>query len=88
MAPGTTLSGETVTVIAGRNLNLRGGNLVSTEGTTLIAGRDINLLAATSSGEERHFRSEKKSGLMGSGGVCGYRCWRRPRTGRRWTDRS
>lgn len=69
-ALGTTLSGYTATVIAGRDIEVIGGNIVSTAGTGLVAGKDINLLlAAISTGEESHYKQVKSSGLLGSGGI-------------------
>ena len=71
-ALGSTLSGETATVIAGQDLNILGGNIVSTTGTTLLAGQDVNLLAATNTSLENHFKKEKKSGLLGASGGIGF----------------
>ena len=71
-ALGSTLSGETATVIAGQDLNILGGNIVSTTGTTLLAGEDVNLLAATNTSLENHFKKEKKSGLLGASGGIGF----------------
>ena len=68
-ALGTTLSGDTATVLSGRDINVLGGNIVSTAGTLLVAGEDINILASTDFLDEYHFKKERKSGLMGSGGV-------------------
>ncbi|WP_028319365.1 hemagglutinin repeat-containing protein, partial [Desulfobulbus elongatus] len=68
-ALGTTLSGETATVMAGRDLTVFGSNVVSTSGTGLFAGEDIVIQAATDTSTEEHFRSVKKSGLLSSGGI-------------------
>ena len=46
-APGSTLSGDTATVSAGRDLTVTGGSIVSDRGTELAAGRDIEELNAT-----------------------------------------
>lgn len=68
-ALGTTLSGNTTTLSASRDINVSGSNVVSTQGTTLNAGNDVNITSATQTDVESHFRQEKKSGLMSSGGV-------------------
>jgi filamentous hemagglutinin len=67
-AQGTTLSGNTAVVIANNDITLKGSNVVSTQGTVLSAQNNINIEAATDTTQEGHFRDEKKSGLMGSGG--------------------
>jgi len=68
-AQGTTLSGNRVSVVAGHDLTLTGSNVVSDRGTELAAQRDLTLEAATNATLETHFKAEKKSGLMGSGGI-------------------
>lgn len=68
-ALGTTLSGEAATVFAGRDINVLGGNIVSTAETFLAAGENIGILAASDFLSEYHFKQERKTGLMGSGGV-------------------
>jgi Haemagluttinin repeat. len=66
---GSELSGDTVTINAGNNLNVSGSQVVGTNDVNLKAGKDINIDAA----EESYFRKEKttkkKSGLMSSGGL-------------------
>jgi filamentous hemagglutinin len=57
----TIVSGNTVDVQAGQNINVTGSHLVSTEGTTLLAGNDINLVNATDSRYENHYKKVKKS---------------------------
>ena len=67
-AQGSTLSGNTAVIIANNDINLKGSNVVSTQGTVLSAQNNINIEAATDTTKEGHYRDEKKSGLMGSGG--------------------
>ncbi|WP_446027738.1 hemagglutinin repeat-containing protein [Lelliottia amnigena] len=69
LAQGTTLSGEQAYLQAGRDLNLRGSNVVSSKQTVLLADRDINIQAATDHSSERHAKTEKKSGLFSGGGI-------------------
>lgn len=68
-ANGTTLSGEQAYLQAGRDINVRGSDVVSTSQTVLAAERDINLEAASESSSERHDKSTKKSGLFSGGGI-------------------
>lgn len=69
LAVGSTLSGNTTTVLANQDINLKGSNIVSTQGTVLAASNNITLEAATNTRNETHFRDEKKSGLFGTGGI-------------------
>jgi filamentous hemagglutinin len=65
----TTFSANTTALSASRDINVSGSNVVSTQGTTLNAGNDVNITSATQTDVETHFRQEKKSGLLSSGGV-------------------
>ena len=56
-------------MIAGRDINALGGNIVSTAGTDLAAGHNVNLLAATNTSEESHYKQVTSSGLLSSGGI-------------------
>ncbi len=67
-AQGTTLSGDTTYVQAGKDIGVVGSNVVSTAGTTLIANNDVRIEAARETSDERHFREEKKSGIFSNGG--------------------
>ena len=69
VALGTTFSGKTTQVQAGRDLLVDGSNVVSDKGTALVAGRDVRLQSATDTTIESHLRDEKKSGLFSSGGI-------------------
>ena len=69
VALGTTFSGKTTQVQAGRDLLVDGSNAVSDKGTALVAGRDVRLQSATDTTIESHLRDEKKSGLFSSGGI-------------------
>lgn len=69
LAQGTTLSGEQTHLHAGRDINVRGSNVVSTTQTELLAGRNITLEAASDRVEERHDKTQTKSGLFSGGGI-------------------
>ncbi len=66
---GTILSGDRVTVLAGQDINVLGSNVVSTKGTVLDAGNNVNILSATNTSQQTHFKQEKESGLLSSGGI-------------------
>ncbi|NIE75374.1 filamentous hemagglutinin N-terminal domain-containing protein [Pantoea sp. Ap-967] len=68
-ASGTTLSAEQAYLQAGRDINVRGSDVVSTSQTVLAADRDINIEAASESSSERHDKTTKKSGLFSGGGI-------------------
>jgi len=61
---GSTLSGDSVQVQVGNNLNVVGSNIVGTKDVTLTAANDINITASQDV-DQRYFKSiETKSGLM------------------------
>ncbi|UXH77378.1 hemagglutinin repeat-containing protein [Roseateles amylovorans] len=68
-AIGTTVSGDTVDVLAGQDLKLVAANVVSDTGTALQAGRDISIEGATNTLETEQFKKTVKSGLMSGGGI-------------------
>ena len=68
-AVGSTLSAETVTLVAGQDLSVRGSDVVSTSAATLVAGRDLTLEAAEETHLETHILQEKSSGMFSGGGV-------------------
>ncbi|AVV37456.1 hemagglutinin repeat-containing protein [Pantoea vagans] len=68
-ALGTTLSGDSVRLQAGRDIAVTGSNVAGTQDVALTAGRDLSITTATETNNEVHQREEKKSGLMGSGGI-------------------
>ncbi|WP_181464946.1 two-partner secretion domain-containing protein [Herbaspirillum rubrisubalbicans] len=64
---GTTLSGNTVVVRAGKDINVTGSNVVATQGVGMAAGNDVNIVAAVDSSTKNNFRQETTSGVMGAG---------------------
>ncbi|MEK0364400.1 two-partner secretion domain-containing protein [Pseudomonas sp. CBC3] len=69
LVAGTTVSGEQTYLQAGRDINVRGSNVVSSQQTILVADNNINIEAAADSVAERHDKTEKKSGLFSGGGI-------------------
>ncbi|WP_238401456.1 hemagglutinin repeat-containing protein, partial [Photorhabdus laumondii] len=65
----TTFSGDKVTLQAGKDLNIRGSNVAGTQDVSLNAGHQLTVTTAAESHDETHLRQEKKSGLMGTGGI-------------------
>ncbi|HKS33163.1 MAG TPA: hemagglutinin repeat-containing protein, partial [Enterobacteriaceae bacterium] len=66
---GTLLSGNNVSVEAGKNILVNGSQVVGDEEVALKAGENIDILAATNTNSSWRFSETKKSGLMGSGGI-------------------
>ncbi|EDW6064629.1 filamentous hemagglutinin N-terminal domain-containing protein [Salmonella enterica subsp. enterica serovar Oslo] len=65
----TTLSGDSVRLQAGRNISVHGSNVAGTQDVSLVAGNNLDITTAGESHQESHLKKEKKSGLMGSGGI-------------------
>ncbi len=65
----STVSGDTIDMQSGRDLRVSGSNIVSTQDINLNVRRDLSVTTTAGSREEIHFRQEKDSGLMGSGGI-------------------
>ncbi|QHT52753.1 filamentous hemagglutinin N-terminal domain-containing protein [Serratia liquefaciens] len=66
---GTTLSGDSINVLAGNDLRVQGSSVAGTQDVKLLAGNDLSITGATESNSELHLKQEKKSGLMSSGGI-------------------
>jgi len=66
---GTLLSGDNVQVTAGNNLLVKGSSVVGDDAVGLKAGNNVDIVAATNSNTDWRFKEEKKSGLMGTGGI-------------------
>jgi filamentous hemagglutinin len=65
---GSSLSGQSVKANAGRDVNVVGSTVVADNGITINAERDIKVTSATNTTTENHYKDEKTSGLMSSGG--------------------
>jgi len=66
---GSLLSGDNVQVVAGNNLLVKGSAVAGDGDVQLKAGNNVDIVAATNSDTSWRFKEEKKSGLMGSGGI-------------------
>ncbi|EZP37303.1 filamentous hemagglutinin N-terminal domain-containing protein [Janthinobacterium lividum] len=65
---GTSLGGSSVTVQAGRDLQVTGSSILGDDATRLLAGNNITIDAATNTVYELRHLNTKKSGFMSSGG--------------------
>ncbi|GFZ93225.1 hemagglutinin repeat-containing protein [Dyella caseinilytica] len=66
-AVGTLLSGNTVTVAAGHDINTRAAQIVATDDIVMAAGNDLNIGTATSTHSEQHDTTTKTNGVFTSG---------------------
>ncbi|MDP9897878.1 hemagglutinin repeat-containing protein [Variovorax ginsengisoli] len=69
VAAGSSVGGKTVMLSSGRDLQVTGSEIIADQGTTLMAKNNIAIEAATNTFTQSQFHEEKKSGLMGSGGI-------------------
>jgi filamentous hemagglutinin len=68
-AVGSSFGGNTVTVVAGKDINVKGSNIISDAGTTLAAGRNLTIEAAQNSSSSSSFYEKKESGMLDGGGM-------------------
>ncbi|WP_240669182.1 hemagglutinin repeat-containing protein [Dyella sp. M7H15-1] len=67
LAVGTLLSGNTVTVAAGHDVNTQAAQIVATDDIVMAAGNNLNIGVATDTHSEQHERTTKTSGVFTSG---------------------
>ena len=68
-ALGSTVSGDTLKVMAGNDLTASGSNLLGTHDVTLGAGNNLALTTAAESDHAASVEQKKKSGFSGTGGI-------------------
>ena len=61
------IGGKSIVLSAGRDMLIRGSNVVSDEGTSLVAGGNIDILTQEQASSESHSASSRQSGLFGGG---------------------
>jgi len=66
---GSTISGDEVAVSSGKDLTVKGSNVVGTNDVTLTATNDVNITSAKETGNDEHYSYTKKSGLLSGGGL-------------------
>ena len=67
-AVGTTFGGDTVAMLAGRNMTVVGSNIVGDHDVQIGVGSDLLVLAKDESYKDYQYEKVKKSGLGGGGG--------------------
>ncbi|QTL40329.1 hemagglutinin repeat-containing protein [Xenorhabdus budapestensis] len=68
-AVSSTLSGDTVNIQSGQDTTVQGSNVVGTRDVAVHAGQNLNITTAEETNHRFTRKEEKKSGLMGTGGV-------------------
>jgi len=68
-ATGSLVSGDSVAIGAGNDINVRGSAVVGTDAVSLQAGHDVNITTSQSTDTQSSGYQSSKSGLMGSGGL-------------------
>ena len=66
---GSSVSGDTVAIRAGQDIEVSASSIVSTHDTRLVAGGNVQIESATQTFEQSQSTSKKKSGLLSSGGI-------------------
>ncbi|MCA0212763.1 MAG: hemagglutinin repeat-containing protein [Proteobacteria bacterium] len=69
LAQGSSVSGKTVAIVGGRDVNIHGSSVVSDTQTTISAARNVNITAATQTLESNSYTEDKRSGLGAMGGI-------------------
>ncbi|MET3432445.1 filamentous hemagglutinin [Herbaspirillum seropedicae] len=67
-AVGSTLSGDTTVLQAGKDMSIVGSNVVSSAGTSLVAANNITVASASDKVESAEGSNKKSSGLLSGGG--------------------
>ncbi|MFB5205960.1 hemagglutinin repeat-containing protein [Stenotrophomonas sp. 3diitr2024] len=65
LAIGTVLSGERISIGAGRDITAEGAKIAATGDVVMAAKGNLSIVAAESSHSEQHSSDRKKSGLLG-----------------------
>ncbi|HCQ46587.1 MAG TPA: hypothetical protein DIW53_07265, partial [Achromobacter sp.] len=68
VANGSSFMGDTVELVAGRDLTVEGSNVVGDHDVMLMANRDVTIEAAAESYKDYQYEKVTKSGLGGGGG--------------------
>ncbi|WP_408478861.1 hemagglutinin repeat-containing protein [Paraburkholderia megapolitana] len=68
-ANGSLVSGDSVSIHSGKDINVTGSAVVGTGDVSLDAARRVNILAAEDRNDSSAYYDRKRSGLMGSGGL-------------------
>ncbi|WP_157929797.1 hemagglutinin repeat-containing protein [Orrella dioscoreae] len=69
LAIGATFTGDSVVMMAGRDLTAQGSNIGGMGDVVISAERDVNIVAAENTSEEYNYKRVKKSGFGALGGI-------------------
>ncbi|WP_211467565.1 hemagglutinin repeat-containing protein, partial [Collimonas silvisoli] len=69
VAQGSTVSGNQVSVTAGKDVTVRGSGIAATSDLNINAGNNVNIVTSQNHETNTELHESKKSGLMGSGGI-------------------
>ncbi|QBC42487.1 hemagglutinin repeat-containing protein [Iodobacter fluviatilis] len=67
-AVGNSLSGNSIDLKAGKDINVNGSAIAATQDVLLQAGNNVKIIAGTNSSKDIHDRKESKSGFFSGGG--------------------
>ncbi|MGB4345780.1 MAG: hemagglutinin repeat-containing protein, partial [Burkholderiaceae bacterium] len=65
----SVISGDTVHIEAGKNLQVKGSQVVSSQSSTLTAGGNLSIESATETAHDASFQRKTTSGLIGGNGL-------------------
>ncbi len=65
----STISGDTVNIHAGHDLQVKGSQIVSDKGTGLVAANNIVIESSTETAHDSAYRHKKSSGLLAGNGL-------------------
>lgn len=68
-AMSSTLSGDSVNITAGNDVNIQGSNVLGTNDVSVKAGNQLNVTTSDEALHETHMSKTTKSGLMSTGGL-------------------
>ncbi|ACR30312.1 filamentous hemagglutinin family outer membrane protein [Burkholderia glumae BGR1] len=69
LADGSTISADSVSIVGGQDLNVRGSTIVGTHDVSLTAAHDVNITTTQDTMDSSGSYQEKHSGLMAGGGL-------------------
>ncbi|SAL03722.1 filamentous hemagglutinin outer membrane protein [Caballeronia ptereochthonis] len=72
IATGSTISGDTVTGAAGRDMTISGSTVAATHDVTLAAGNNLTINTSQDTSQSSQYHEETHSGLGSSGASIGY----------------
>lgn len=65
----STISGDSVQIVAGRDINVTGSNIVGTNDMAMMAGNNIAITSSQDTASQSYYQQERKSGFFSGGGI-------------------